>query len=107
MTRREVEELCAEDIVMLHNKNKKGSNTNQIPCRVLHVQKDGMYNRKPLALIEPLEGYEWTGTHNNYDNYKGLDAKAVGNQRWYNTQELKLIEKKAYKVKVRKCKGVH
>lgn len=36
MTRREVEELCAEDIVMLYNKNKKGSNTNQIPCRVLH-----------------------------------------------------------------------
>lgn len=103
MTRREINELCMEDIVMLMNKNKKkGSTTNQIPCRVIHVS--GL-----MALIEPLEGYEWTGTHSSYEHLsRRVGIQPEPNWRWYHGKELKLIEKKAYKVKVRKIvKGVH
>lgn len=100
MKRREIQELCMEDVVMLMNKNKKkGSTTNQIPCKVIHVY--GF-----IALIEPLEGYEWDGIHSNYDHLnKRLGIQPEPNQRWYHCKELKLIEKKAYKVKVRRFKG--
>ena len=54
-------------------------------------------------LIEPLESYDW-------DVEKGFVFPAEvtnDNSRWYTAAHMDIIEKKAYKVKVRRCKGMH
>lgn len=103
MKRQEVEMLTIGDVVQLQDHNRAYKKTNQIPCRVLEINFVKSKPTRTRIRIEPLEGYDW-------DVEKGFvfpDEVTNDNSRWYTAAHLDIVKKKAYKVKVRRCKGVH
>lgn len=103
MKRREVEMLTIGDIVQLQDHNRAYKKTNQIPCKVLEINFVKSKPTRTRIRIEPLEGYNW-------DKPKEfVFSKEVtnDNSRWYTAGHCDIIEKKAYKVKVRRHQGVH
>lgn len=93
--------LCVGDIVKLQNHNRAYKETNQIPCEVIEINFVKSKPTRTRIRIEPLEGYDW-----DVEKDFVFPAEVTNdNSRWYTAGHCDIIEKKAYKVKVRRFKG--
>lgn len=101
MKRQEVEMLTIGDVVQLQDHNRAYKKTNQIPCRVLEINFVKSKPTRTRIRIEPLEGYDWDVEKDYIPSYEVTND----NSRWYTAGHCDIIEKKAYKVKVRRIKG--
>lgn len=95
--------LCVGDIVKLQNHNRAYKETNQIPCEVIEINFVKSKPTRTRIRVKPLDGYDWDKPKDFVFN----EEITNDNTRWYTAAHMDIIKKKAYKVKVRRCKGVH